>query len=275
MRTPSHSIGILATLVGVLVAVALATAVYGATGPASASAQVVRAGEPWDLVWITDSSGWGAAPFYARQVKQARGVDARVHDEWVGGLAATTILERLKSPSDPWVRLVRNAEVIVVFGNAEGLERGTANCMDLKAPLVVGPQAWPKYIAKMKAIYRRIFEIRNGKPVILRTTTLYVPVIHQTPSSPFFPPKSWDEAGITEICTKHWESFSWAVSKAAAAYHVRVADVYTAFNGTTHLEDPVAKGYIQSDGIHPSNKGRAVIAKTLADLGYGLVRPPR
>ena len=104
--------------------------------------------------------------------------------------------------------------------------------------------------------------------MILRTTTVYVPVIHQgTPS--------WDEAGITKICTKKWEWFSWAISKAAAAYHVRVADVYSAFNGKTHLEDPVAKGYMQSDVAHPNNKGRAVIAETVAALGYKQVTPPR
>lgn len=277
MCTRSHSIGIMATLLGVLVAVAFATAVHGATGSASASAQALPTSESWDLVWITDSTGWGVAPFYARQIKQTRGVAVRVHDEWQGDLAALTLLERLKAPSDPWVRLIRNAEVIVVFGNPVGLAvvRGGDCFTSYDPPRPVGPQAWPKFIAGMKAIYKRIFEIRNGKPVILRTTTMYVPVIHHAPNSPFFPPTSWDEAGITKICTKQWEWFSWAISKAATAYHVRVADVYTAFNGKTHLEDPVAKGYIQADGIHPSNKGRAVIAQTLADLAYKQVKPPR
>ena len=278
MRAFGHSSGIVATLVGAVVAVALATTVHGAKASASASAQGMPTSEPWDLVWITDSTGWGVAPFYARQIKQARGVPVRVHDEWVGGLAAVTILERLKAPSDPWLRLVRNAEVIIVFGNPVGLavDKGGGDCItNLASPRLVGRQAWPKFIAGMKAIYKRIFEIRQGKPVILRTTTMYVPVIHHGPNSPFFPPESWDEAGVTEICTTHWESFSWAISNAAAAYKVRVADVYTAFNGKTHLEDPVAKGYIQADGIHPNKKGRAVIAKTLAALGYKQVKPPR
>jgi hypothetical protein len=268
---------LIVVVAGVLAAVAFATAVHGVTEPASASGRAVPASEPWDLVWITDSTGWGVAPFYARQIKQTRGVAVRVHDEWVGGLDAVTILRRLRTPSDPWTSLVRNAEVIVVYGSPVGLEivRG-GDCVSSSAPpRVVGPRAWPKYIAEMKAIYKRIFEIRKGKPVILRTTTAYVPVIHHAPNSPFFPPKSWDKAGITSICTKKWEWYSWAISKAAAAYRVRVADVYTAFNGKTHLKDPVAKGYIQSDGIHPNNEGRAVIAKTLAHLGYKHVTPPR
>ena len=277
MQTPRHSAGILATVVGALAAVVLATAVSGATGSASASAHAVRTGEPWDLVWITDSTGWGVARPYARLIRQGRGVSVRVHDEWQGDLAALTILQRLKDPSDPWVRLIRNAEIIVVFGNPVGLWviKGGDCVTNYDLPRPVGLRVWPKYIAAMKAIYKRIFEIRSGKPVILRATTMYVPVIHSAPSSPFFLPTSWDEAGITEICTKFFEGFSRAVSKAAAAYHVQVADVYTAFNGATHLEDPVAKGYIQPDGIHPNDKGRAVVANTLVDLGYARVKAPR
>ena len=275
MRIRKRSVGVLlVTFAGALLTVAFATTVHGA----NASAQRATASEPWDLVWITDSTGWGAASLYGRSLKADREVAVRVHDEWQGGLSAASILERLQTPGDSWSRLVRNAEVIVVFGNPEGLEivKGGGDCItSSKPPRVVGPEAWPKYIAALKAIYKRVFEIRKGKPVILRTTTVYVPVIHTPPNSPFFPSMSWDQAGITEQCTKRWESFSWAVKKAAAAYRVGVADVYTAFNGTTHLEDPVAKGYIQSDGIHPNNKGRAVIAKTLSDLGYRQVRAPR
>jgi lysophospholipase L1-like esterase len=44
---------------------------------------------------------------------------------------------------------------------------------------------------------------------------------------------------------------------------VPVADVYKAFNGPAHLEDPVDKGYMPGDNIHPSDAGRAVIAETL------------
>ena len=39
-----------------------------------------------------------------------------------------------------------------------------------------------------------------------------------------------------------------------------VADVHKAFNGASGTEDPVAKGYIQTDGLHPSQTGHGVIA---------------
>lgn len=101
-----------------------------------------------------------------------------------------------------------------------------------------------------------------------------MPILYHAPAD--FPGvTSWDKAGIIDVCTKKFEWHAWAIGQAAAAYTVPVADIYTAFNGKTHREDPVAKGYIRPDNEHPSAKGAAVIAKTLAALGYAPVKEPR
>lgn len=273
---------VVAALVGVLMAVALAITAQGATSPVAASNTAVSAGKPLDLVYISDSSGWAVARFYARHLRQERGVTVRVHDQWTAGLPAGTILERLRTPGDTWIRLVRNAEAIVVYGNPTGLgiktvERGDCLCLagtGCRAPIALGPQTWRPYVATLKAIYKRIFELREGKPVVLRTANWYEPVISHAPDSPFWAHTSWEEAGIVDPCTMWHESWSAAIARAASAYRVPVADVYRAFNGPDHREDPFAKGYLQADGIHPSNAGRAVIAETLADLGYERVMPP-
>jgi hypothetical protein len=250
------------------VASASATTVHGATATTSVSAQAVRTSEPWDLVYISDSSGWGVAGYYARRIRRDLGVSVRVHDEWQGDLRARTILERLRTPGDPWVPLIRNAEVIVVYGNPVGLgikwvDSGFCFVV-FKRPPAVGPGIWRPYVATLKAIYKRIFEIRNGKPVILRTANWYVPVL-----------KDWEGAGIRDACMALHKSWFAAIARAARAYRVPMADVNRAFNGPSRLEDPIAKGYIQPDGVHPSDKGRAVIAKTLAAVGYKRVTPPR
>jgi cytochrome c2 len=39
--------------------------------------------------------------------------------------------------------------------------------------------------------------------------------------------------------------------------------VYAAFNGLTGTEDPVAKGYVSIDGLHPSDAGHELIAALL------------
>ena len=70
MRLLKRSVGVLvAALVGVLVAVAFATTVAGGRGPATTSGVAVPAGQSMDLVWISDSMGWGVASFYARHIR--------------------------------------------------------------------------------------------------------------------------------------------------------------------------------------------------------------
>jgi hypothetical protein len=270
--------------VGVLIAlsIALLTVVAGPTaGRADLSAPGAGgavATEPLDLVWISDSSGWGVAPFYGREMRNDLGVKVRVHDMWEGDLAGAAVLSRLRTKGHEWIPLIRNAEVIFVTANPVGLSRPEGgNCVsDLpKPPGEPTAREWAGYVGGLKAIYRRIFAIRKGKSVILRTGNWYTPTIAQAPTSPFFPHISWEEAGLVDECTKEFEAFAGAIARAAGAYRVPVADVYTAFNGKDHREDPVAKGYIQADGIHISNKGRAVIAKTVADLGFKKVMAPR
>ena len=279
MRTRKRSFGaFVVAVVGVLIAAVFAATVRGATGPAAVSGVGSTAGEPMDLVWISDSVGWGVASFYAEHIRQDLGVTVRVQDRWEGDLAAATVLQRLRTPKHRWIRLIRNAEVIVVSGNPMGLGTGKGgNCVTTgcRRPITYGPRTWRQYIAGLKAIYGRIFEIRNGKPVIMRTNNWYAPAISQPPHSLFYEPVSWRSCGIVDVCTKKMEWQSWAISRAAAPYRVRVADVYTAFNGPDHREDPVAKGYIQDDGIHVADAGREVFAQTLADLGYEPARPPR
>ena len=282
MRTLRFSIGVFLFL-ALLAAVAFTTVGDGANESEVASGRTAPASQPWDLVYISDSSGWFVARFYARHIRQARRVKVRVHDEWQSGLAAVTILQALRTSGHPWIRMVRNAEVIVVYGNPAGLgikdfERGGCHCLatfGCRAPLAVTPRTWRPYVATLKTIYKRIFELRKGKPVILRTANWYVPMISHAPNSPFYAPMSWERAGIVEVCTRWQEEWQAAIARAAAAYRVRVADVYSAFNGPGHREDPFAKGYLQADGIHPSNAGRAVIAQRLAGLGYAKVKPPR
>jgi hypothetical protein len=263
-------------VVGVLLVAVFAATVRGAATSTSDVGSTAR--EPMDLVWISDSVGWGVAGFYAEHIREDLGVAVRAQDRWEGDLTAATVLQRLRTPKHRWIRLIRNAEVIFVSGNSYGLYQGKGgNCVSTgcKRPITYGPRAHRQYIAVLKAIYRRIFEIRNGRPVIMRTNNWYAPAISQPPNSLFYEPVSWKSCGIVDLCTKCFERLSWAISRAAGPYHVRVADVYTAFNGPDHREDPVAKGYIQEDGIHVSDAGRAVFAQTLADLGYEPARPPR
>jgi ABC-type transport system substrate-binding protein len=103
------------------------------TTPASttSTSETVDA-DVWDLVYISDSSGWGVAAEYAARIEADLGVEVEVHDLWGGGLPALVILEALRGehalPSwlggsvDDVRPVIAEAEVIVVYGNPEGSE---------------------------------------------------------------------------------------------------------------------------------------------------------
>ena len=47
--------------------------------------------EEWDLLWISDSSGWDVADVYAEMVAEDTGKTINVNDKWIGGLPAGDI----------------------------------------------------------------------------------------------------------------------------------------------------------------------------------------
>jgi lysophospholipase L1-like esterase len=54
---------------------------------------------------------------------------------------------------------------------------------------------------------------------------------------------------------------------------IPIANIFDAWNGLDHTEDPVANGYTQEDNIHPNELGATVIAQVLRDLGYEPIIP--
>ena len=85
--------------------------------------------EEWDLLWISDSTGWGVAEVYASYVSEDLGIKINVMDNWMGGLSVGEVLNPLKGGSDPNFDLmntadyIAKAEIIVFYGNPERSRR--------------------------------------------------------------------------------------------------------------------------------------------------------
>jgi hypothetical protein len=85
--------------------------------------------QEWDLLIISDSTNWGVGQYYAKLIEADMNVKVNLHDCWVGSLSIGSVLETLqsggslspyvgdKSCQRPWVDLVKEAEVMVLFGN--------------------------------------------------------------------------------------------------------------------------------------------------------------
>jgi lysophospholipase L1-like esterase len=152
----------------------------------------------------------------------------------------------------------------MVYGNPldSGMVDDAAEvCMDpdptpREPPSVPSEADWEPYREDLRAIYERIFDLRDGQPTIVRAMDLYVPVL-----------ASWREAGIEAECMDYFESFSAAVGSVADEYGVPMVARLDEFNGPDHDQDPIERGLI-SDGIHPSGAGQAVMVDLLDALGY-------
>ncbi len=222
--------------------------------------------EAWDLLYISDSGGWGVADLLAERASQALGVEVRVHDESVGGfLTAASVLQRLRDEATPsYIELVRDAEIIVVYGNPEGsgFTSDIMRCIspsteERDPPEAYSPEDWQPYRELLDEIYAEIWAIRAGAPTVLRAIDLYNPLI-----------SAWQAAGIESECTAAWESSSNVMREAAEANGATMVSTYDVLNGPEHDEDPRETGYIGSDGRHTTDEGAVAIADAIAAVGF-------
>lgn len=222
--------------------------------------------EPWDLVWYSDSTGFGLAELWAERIEKELGVEVRVNDFSSGGLPAATVLgwigEGIGLPVHR--ELLAGAEIVVVFGNPRnsGATDDLETCVSTSTAPRDGPsdtsiESWEPYRDVLTSIWEIIFDLRDGEPTILRAMDMYNPVI-----------ADWREAGIEEECAAGWEAFAQTIKDAAADYDVPTASMFDAFNGTSHDEDPREKGFIGSDKMHTTDEGKAAMVEVLHALGY-------
>ena len=230
--------------------------------------------EEWDLVWISDSSGWGVADIYAAMVEADTGIKVNVHDNWIGVLSAGDVYNALKGEPTPnfklekLAELIQEAEIVVFYANPEAsLDEGNPADWNCAHPIIAfyvnkcEMETFNTYIEHLEGIYQIIFELRNGQPIIVRAYDAYNPHITK-----------FHEQGVYDECKACWANYNAAIHQAAASYNVPVAAVAEAWNGTNWNEDPNDKGYTE-DGIHPNEEGATVIAQSIRDLGYDPVTP--
>jgi len=241
--------------------------------PPSSEGGVFPAGEPVDLVYISNSAGIGVAEKYGKLAGEALGREVRVHDHT--GMGSLTQLLRLVKSS--LADEVAGAEIIVVFGDGgdlvDALPRpNILTCIEApgdpgsewETPVVPTVEDWRAYRDVWDQMYDEIWDLREGRPTILRAQDVWNPFLAQ-----------WREAGIEPECTATWEIQTQVVREAAEANNAVFVAVFDVFNGPNHDEDVVAKGWIGDDGIHPNDRGRAAIAEALAAVGFEASEPPR
>jgi hypothetical protein len=245
------------------------------------------AGEPVDLLVLTDSSGWGLADRYASFAAEALGREVRVHDRAQGGAPITDILDQVQtSLADE----VAEAEIIVIYGFPGGLEYdlpepSILNCFEAvdavlwpeeysgdwtpgsawePIPVVATVEDWQPYRDVLDQVYDEIWKLRDGQPTIIRTYD--IPVGYLAP---------WKQLGIDSECIANMMVMGQVIRDAAEANGAGFVSTFDVFNGPNHDEDPVAKGLMDDDLLHANEAGRDIIAELLAAYGFDVSQSPR
>lgn len=230
-------------------------AACGKTGPAAIPK---ISGKPWHLVVLGDSESWGFGQYYAAAIEADQGVKVELNDLWRARLTTSQLLDDLRN-FDIYRKAIQEAEVITFIANpldftGEGIIWGEEyDCSE---------KAMAGYKADLDAAITEIFALRKGKPTLIRSMDFYNPIYSM-----------WKEKGVYEENKRCWKAMSATIHQVMVEHNIPVAEVYAAFNGPNYDEDPIDKGYIQSDEEHPSEAGMKVIADAFRKLGYTPIIP--
>jgi lysophospholipase L1-like esterase len=118
--------------------------------------------------------------------------------------------------------------------------------------------------ANIDAVLVELLELRDGESRGIRTLDLYLPFMEDPGVGPH----------LDEL-RPYLDRLNDHVAQITDEHGVAVAEVEAAFHGPAGDADPVARGLISEDGLHPSNRGHEVIAQELAALGLELGHPER
>jgi lysophospholipase L1-like esterase len=123
-------------------------------------------------------------------------------------------------------------------------------------------QAVGEFWANWDAILADVTGLRSPDVAIIRTMDFYNPLLDVDEVMGGWP-------NDFEVFKKYLDQVNSHIAKSSDVYGIPHAKVYEAFNGPNGDEDPMTKGYVSSDGIHPNDGGHAVIARELRRLAYG------
>jgi lysophospholipase L1-like esterase len=102
-----------------------------------------------------------------------------------------------------------------------------------------------------------VLKLTSSSDTIIQVMDYYFPFVAQ-----------YKEQGIYGSTKGYWKNFNESITQSAQTREIPAARVFQAFNGRNGEEDPVAKGYIDYDGLHPSEQGYELIAAEFRKLGY-------
>ncbi len=113
------------------------------------------------------------------------------------------------------------------------------------------------FMSNWDAVVQQILKLRDKNNTIIRTMDIYNPFVARLMIQ-----------GTFNTLEPFLDQVNQHIAASAKANGIPMAHVHLAFNGPNGDEDPIAKGLITVDGIHPNDNGHKVIADAFRALGY-------
>ena len=245
--------------------------VVGAQGTALAAS--------WDYTALGDSLGTGFGAFrgyvprYETHIEADTGNTVNHNNLSRNGWTSEDLLSALRNDAG-FRRAVRRAEVVTydIGGNdlrdaRERYKQGTCGGADNQDCLRTTVN---EFESNWDAITAEILSLRSPRNTVIRTMDIYNPYVGRDVTA-----DSWANDGGQndfQAFKPYAEEANSHIAATSTTNGIRYAPVYRAFNGPSGAEDPSGKGYIFIDGLHPNDRGHAVIAGLFRDLGYAPLR---
>jgi len=113
------------------------------------------------------------------------------------------------------------------------------------------------FMPNWDAIVQQILALRDKNQTIIRTMDIYNPFVAKLMVD-----------GTFSAVEPYLDLENQHIAASAKANGIPMAQVHLAFNGPNGDLDPVAKGLITVDGVHPNDQGHKVIADAFRAWGY-------
>lgn len=225
----------------------------------------------------TVSAGSGYVPTYQSYIQTDTGAVVTLYNLGQNGWTSTSLLNALRTNS-VFENAVIQSDVVtwnigindLMFARNTYKNRkcGGADNQDCLRSMVT------KFNSNWDAIIAEILVRRSSSNTIIRTIDIYNPWVktdiskNTTQDRNETNPKGND----FQIIKYYLDQMNAHIAASATTFGIPSAQVYLAFNGVSGSDDPLAKGLVGSDELHPTVAGHKLIADLLRGLGYTPLR---
>jgi hypothetical protein len=221
----------------------------------------------WDYVVIGDSIVFSflytSPNTYAGFLARDLGVKINIHRWARGGLSSQEVLDALLT-NETLRQDVREAEVIifdvprVVFRAARVYINGDYQLCGGSDNQDCLRESLNTYKEHVDAIIAEIVSLRSPSDALIRTFDAYT----------YWSVNDSKTIGTFDVVNQYWQEANDYLIQVATENHIPVARTNEAFNGPNGDEDPVEKGYVKEDAVHPTDKGMELMAEIMRAVGY-------